>query len=132
MIDPAPIRQRWEAFGSKLDERGRRLFAAAEVRTAGHGALAGIAQITGLARSTIGRGLKDLDAPALDNGRVRRDGGGRHAIAEGDVTLVHDLQRLAEPMTMGDPARALKWVSKSPSKLAEALCEAGHTNGRRC
>jgi hypothetical protein len=34
MIDKDAIRQRWDAVGSKLDERGR-LFAAVEVRTAG-------------------------------------------------------------------------------------------------
>ena len=113
-------------FGSKLDERGRRLFAAAEVRAAGRGGRAVVAEITGLARSTIGRGLEDLDAPALANRRVRRDGGGRHEIAADDLTLVADLQRLAEPMTMGDPMRPLKWVSKSPAKLAEALRESGH------
>jgi hypothetical protein len=126
MVDREPIRQRWETFGSKLDERGRRLFAAAEVRTAGHGGLAAVAEITGLARSTIGRGLKDLGVPALADGRVRREGGGRRELAEVDATLVADLQHLAEPMTMGDHMRPLKWVSKSPAKLAVALRESGH------
>ena len=62
MIDCQAIRKRWEAVGSKLDERGRRVFAAGEVRAAGWGGLAAVSEITGLARSTIGRGLKDLDA----------------------------------------------------------------------
>ena len=62
MIDEDAIRQRWEAVGSKLDERGRRLFAAAEVRSAGWGGLAIVSQITGLARSTINRGEDDLDS----------------------------------------------------------------------
>jgi hypothetical protein len=51
MIDEAAIRLRWNAVGSLLDERGRRLFAAAEVRTAGRGGLAAVSKITGLARS---------------------------------------------------------------------------------
>ena len=62
MIDEDAIRQRWDAVGSKLDERGRRLFAAGEVRTAGWGGLAVVSKITGLARSTINRGADDLDA----------------------------------------------------------------------
>ncbi len=62
MIDGEAIRQRWHAVGSKLDERGRRLFAAGEVRAAGRGGLTAVSSITGLARSTIERGLKDLDA----------------------------------------------------------------------
>jgi len=65
MIDMQAIRQRWEADGSKRDERGRRLFAAGEARAAGWGGLAAVSSITGLARSTIGRGQKELDAPPL-------------------------------------------------------------------
>src|SRR5262245_32122371 len=56
MIDVGGIRRRWEAIGSKLDERAQRMFAAAEVRTAGRGGLKVVARITGLARSTINRG----------------------------------------------------------------------------
>ena len=65
MIDEDAIRQRWEAVGSKLDERGRRLFAACEVRSAGWGGLATVSRITGLARSTINRGEDDLDGEPL-------------------------------------------------------------------
>src|SRR5271166_4487443 len=77
MIDTQAIRQRWSSVGSKLDERGRRVFAAGEVRAAGWGGLEAVSEITGLARSTIGRGLKDLDAAPLPKDRVRREGGGR-------------------------------------------------------
>ena len=126
MIDRDGIRLRWETLGCKLDERGQRLFAANEVRAAGHGALIIVSKITGLARSTINRGEDDLEEGPLPNGRVRRKGGGPKPLNERDPTLVPDLQRLAEPATMGDPMRALKWVSKSPAKLAAALKEGGH------
>src|SRR5271154_2639405 len=82
MIDRRAIRQRWEADGSKRDERGRRLFAASEARAAGWGGLAAVSNITGLARSTIERGLKDLDAPPLAPGQVRRKGGGPRPLTE--------------------------------------------------
>jgi hypothetical protein len=65
MVDAQAIRKRWDAVGSKLDECRRRMFAASEVRAAGRGGLEAVSQITGLARSTIGRGLKDLDAAPL-------------------------------------------------------------------
>ena len=68
MIDGQAIRQRWEAVNSLLDERGRRLFAAAEVQAAGRGGLAVVSSVTGVARSTLLRGLKDLDASALPRG----------------------------------------------------------------
>ena len=97
MIDEDAIRYRWEHVGCKLDERGRRMFAAAEVRTAGWGSLAAVARVTGLARSTIGRGKGDLAAEPLAKGRVRRAGGGRKAVSENDPKLILELQRLVEP-----------------------------------
>lgn len=125
MIDRRGIEQRWEADGSNRDERGRRVFAASEARAAGWGGLAAVSQITGLARSTIGRGLADLDA-ATPRGRVRRKGGGPKPLIERDRTLLADLERLVEPATLGDPERPLLWVSKSYDKLAQALADLGH------
>jgi len=126
MIDEAAIRLRWDAVGSQLDERRRRLFAAAEVRTAGRGGLALVSRMTGLARSTINRGQRDLDAQPLPKGRVRRAGGGRHALCRNDAGLIPALERLVEPATLGDPMRSLIWVSKSVEKLAATLTEMGH------
>lgn len=125
MIDRRGIQQRWDADGSKRDERGRRVFAASEARAAGRGGLAAVSQITGLARSTIGRGLKELDAPP-PRGRMRREGGGPRPLTDRDPTLLADLERLVEPATRGDPERPLLWVSKSHDKLARALADMGH------
>ena len=127
MIDRPGIEQRWKADGSRRDERGRRVFAASEARAAGRGGLAAVSEITGLARSTIGRGLADLDALPPPRGRVRRAGGGPKPLTERDPTLLGDLKRLVEPATLGDPVRPLLWVSKSYDKLASALTSLGHT-----
>src|ERR1700692_4900107 len=94
MIEEAAIRLRWETVGARLDERGRRLFAAAEARSAGRGGLALVSKITGLARSTINRGEDDLDGEPLAKGRVRRAGGGRRSVSEADPGLVPAPQRL--------------------------------------
>ena len=126
MIDEDAIRYRWESVGSQLDERGRRLFAAGEVRTAGWGGLAVVSRITGLARSTINRGEDDLDVAPLPKGQVRRTGGGRKTVVANDPELVPELERLVEPATLGDPMRPLIWVSKSMEKLAAALTATGH------
>jgi hypothetical protein len=126
MINTQAIWRRWDADGSKRDERGRRLFAASEVRAAGWGGLAAVSDITGLARSTIERGLKDLDTPPLTPGQVRRDGGGPRQLTERDPTLLQDLKRIVEPVTLGDPVRPLLWVSKSLDKLATTLTGMGH------
>jgi hypothetical protein len=125
MIDRRGIQHRWEADGSRRDERGRRVFAASEARAAGRGGVSVVSQITGLARSTIGRGLKDLDT-VPPRGRVRREGGGGRPLTERDPTLLADLERLVEPATLGDPERPLLWVSKSLDKLASALGDMGH------
>src|SRR5271157_1976069 len=103
MVDGSAIGERYAAVGRSLNERGRRLFAAAEARSAGHGGISAAARATGVARSTIGRGLKDLDDPAALSGVVRRPGSGRPALTQSDPALLEDLGRLLEPATMGDP-----------------------------
>ncbi len=110
----------------RLDERERRLFAAAEARTAGYGGVSAVSRATGIARSTIDRGLKDLEASDPAPPRVRRAGGGRPSLMATDPTLLEDLRRLIEPATLGDPMRPLVWVSKSHAKLAAALRDLGH------
>lgn len=127
MIDRDAIRLRWEAFASKADERTRRLWAASEVRAAGWGGLAAVSSITGLARSTIERGLKDLDTAQLPKGRIRREGGGGVSTTERDPAVLDALRLLVEPDTLGDPMRPLLWVSKSLKKLASALTDMGHS-----
>jgi hypothetical protein len=126
MIDESPLRIRFDAVRSSLDERGRRLSAAAEAKAAGYGGIAAAARATKLARSTIGRGLKDLRDPDSLTGKVRRKGGGSPRLTMRDPTLLEDLRQLLEPATMGDPMRPLRWVSKSHDKLATALRAMGH------
>ena len=81
MIDIAAIRARYETLAPLLNERARRLFAASEAQAAGRGGIAAVSRASGIARSTIGRGLRDLDSAASGwpSGRVRRSGGGRKA-----------------------------------------------------
>ena len=121
------IGARFTAFGRGLDERSRRLFVAAEAKTAGHGGIAAVSRATRMARSTIGRGLKDLANTEALTGRVRRPGCGQPALTVKDPTLLEDLLRVVEPATMGDPERVLFWVSISHAKLATALRAMGHT-----
>jgi hypothetical protein len=126
MIDESPLRTRYEAVRSALDERSRRLSAAAEAQAAGYGGIAATSRATKVARSTIGRGLKDLRDPGSLTGKVRRKGGGSPRLTTKDPGLLEDLERLLEPATMGDPMRPLRWVSKSHDKLATALRAMGH------
>ena len=80
-----------------------------------------------MARSTIGRGLKELDAPVdVSPNTVRRQGSGRRPLAQTSPKLLLDLRELVEPATVGDPIRPLLWVSKSLRKLVSALGALGH------
>ncbi len=126
MIDEQTIRYDYTVLRPHLNERGRRLYAAAQAHALGYGGIAVVARATGIAPSTIGRGLKDLAAGAVLDGRARRPGGGRKKLCDLDASLLRDLLHLVEPATLGDPERPLKWVSKSHAKLAAALQSMGH------
>ena len=131
MIDESAIRQRFEALGPVLDERGRRRFAAAEALTAGRGGISAVSRATGVARSTIGRALQELrSGEEPDAERVRRPGGGRKPLMDMDARLLDDLRSLVEPTTRGDPQSPLLWTSKSVRNLADGLRRMGHTIGR--
>ena len=127
MIDEEAIRYRYFLVCDHLDERARRMFAAAECRAAGYGGIAAVYRATGIAPSTIGRGLKELDGPPSANiVLVRRKGSGRRPLTETTPELLDDLRKLVEPATMGDPMRPLVWVSKSLAKLTASLQAMGY------
>jgi hypothetical protein len=129
MIDDKAIRLRYEALSAVLDERGRRRFASAEALAAGRGGVSAVSKITGIARSTIDRGLVELRGEGdsySSSRRVRRAGGGRKRAVEKDPTLFGDLKRLVEPTTRGDPMSPLLWTAKSLRNLAAGLTELGH------
>jgi len=128
VIDADAIRIRYEAVAGHLDERGLRLFAASEARAAGRGGIALVSQITGIARSTIGRGLKDLDREAAEwpHGLIRRSGGGRKAATSAQPGLRKALLSLVASATRGDPQADLLWVSRSQRHLSAALAEQGY------
>jgi Rhodopirellula transposase DDE domain len=129
MIDVEAIRHRFSAVSPFLDERGRRVVAAAEAAAAGYGGIAAVSVATGIAASTIGRGLRELSEPReLD--RVRRAGGGRKTNVAKDATLLSDLGALVEPTSRGDPQSPLLWTCKSVRRLAQELQAQGHQVGR--
>jgi len=129
VIDVEPIRERFSTVAPFLDERGRRLVAAAEAFAAGYGGITAVATATGMAPSTIGRGLRELaqDEPSE---RVRRPGAGRKPTIVKDPTLVPHLEALVEPTTRGDPEAPLRWTCKSVRRLAEELQRQGHQVSR--
>jgi len=128
VVDERAIAERYRLLSARgvLDERVRRLWAAAEARSAGRGGIAAVVRATGISESTVLRGLADLDSDDVPRpGRVRRHPG-RVPILEREQGLAEDLERLVDPVTRGDPESPLRWTAKSGAKLAEALREMGH------
>ena len=127
MIDSDAIRERFASLSPHLDERGRRLFAATEANSAGYGGIAAVTRITGIAASTIGRGLGELAQDVgLEAGRLRRPGGGRKPLVANDPGLLPALLALVEPTARGDPMSALRWTCRSLRRLAAELTALGH------
>ncbi|MBP2444627.1 ISAzo13 family transposase [Rhizobium leguminosarum] len=132
MIDIAAIKARFETLAPYLDERARRLLAATEARAAGRGGVTAVSAATGVARSTIGRGLTELrTADARLERRVRRPGGGRRPKIETEPGLLAALEELVQSAIRGDPEAALLWVSRSQRHLAGALAQRGFTASQK-
>ena len=85
-----------------------------------------VARATGAARSTVTRGVDELDSGATDSGRVRRAGAGRKRAETVDAELAAALERLVDPDTRGDPESPLRWTIKSTRQLSAALTGQGH------
>ena len=127
-MDVATLRAKYEALSSDLDERRRRLWAAAEAKAAGYGGITMVVRATGIAESTVLRGLTELASGAhVEAGRIRRPGAGRKRLTTSDATLLPDLRTLVEPAAAGDPMSPLRWSSKSTRTLAGQLGRRGHT-----
>ena len=130
------VREKLGLLDPLFDEQTRRLWAAAEAQVIGRSGVSLVARATGLSRTTIHQGIKDLVAlhEAKDperKKRIRAVGGGRKPINEYDPTLRSDLERLVDPVTRGDPESPLRWTCKSTRQLAAALEEQGHVVGRQ-
>jgi transposase len=121
----AVIVEKYAAVSSVLDERGRRLWAAAESRAIGYGGDAIVSDATGLARQTIRNGRHEIESGVEATGRVRRPGAGRKKLTDKQPGVEEALERLVDPLTRGDPMSPLRWTCKSRAKIAAALTKEG-------
>jgi hypothetical protein len=124
------IRQKFEGLVPVMDERVRRQWAACEARSLGWGGISVVAAATGMSRSTIRTGIKELtereQSGSKPSARVRRAGGGGKPLVETDPAIARALEALVEPQTRGDPMSPLRWTLKSTSRLAAELTDQNH------
>ena len=130
----ASIRQRFLDLADTLNERQRRLWAAAEAKVLGYGGISRVARATGVSRRAIHAGVAELARGAADGlreGRVRRPGAGRKPLTQLQLGLVAALEALVEPTCRGDPESPLRWCCKSVRRLAGQLRQQGFRVGRQ-
>jgi transposase len=127
VLDAAAIGARFKALKGSLDERSRRLLAAAESQVLGRGGISAVSKATGISRVVIQQGITELMSPSsLPAGRVRREGGGRKKAVDKDASLRTDLESLLESSTRGDPEAPLRWTCRSVRQLTGELQRMKH------
>jgi hypothetical protein len=134
---PDALAQKFAAIRPSLNERGLRRWAAAEARSLGHGGIKRLVSITGLARGTIERGIRELNTekdhpqPLLPSSSSRRKGGGRKKLTVKCPELSAALNALVDPVTRGHPESALIYSSKSAAKLCSEMQAMGYQISER-
>lgn len=127
------LKQKFTTLFVYLDERQRRIAAAVEARSLGHGGITAVALATGMSRPSIHKGLGELTQrkPGVPLRRLRKAGAGRKPLTERDPQILEALDRLVDPDSRGDPMSPLRWTCKSTRQLAAALADAGHPVSHR-
>lgn len=127
------IQEKYRAMCNILDERGRRVWAAAEAQSLPFG-VSLVAKATGMSRTTIYAGMQEVSArrwPTATRGRSRKQGGGRKPLVHHHPDLLKALDELVEPTARGDPESPLRWTCKSTRHLAAELQRQGYHIGDR-
>ena len=119
------ITKRYNDLKPFMNERMRRLWGAAEANALGHGGIGIVSEATGISRTTLSRGIKELESGA-DIDRIRRSGGGRKKLSEKNPELEKALLDLVEPTVRGEPDSPLLWTTKSTRNLAAELRRQGY------
>jgi transposase len=126
MTEDERLQQKYARVLPHLNERQRRLVGAADAQMLGYGGIAQVARASGLDRTTVHRGVRDLAGAVLPAERVRQEGGGRKRIRAQRPEILRELEHLVDPVTRGDPQSPLRWTCKSTRQLARTLTGRGY------
>jgi len=121
------IRRKYQTLKGSLNERSRRIWAVTEAQALGYGGRSLVARATGISRSTIIRGTREVRRKSVvAENRVRRQGAGRKRATAIDPSLSTAIEQLVDPLSRGDPESPLRWTCKSTRQLATELTAKGH------
>jgi len=127
------VRTKYERLRSVMDERARRWWAGSEALAYGRGGVSLVSDATGLSRSTVARGKREIvgepEEREAGGSRIRRRGGGRKRVTENQPGLLGALEALVDPATRGDPMSPLRWTCKSLRQLSKELKARGYVVG---
>jgi len=113
----------WLKFYHTLNESQRRWFSALKAKEIGYRGVTKISTITGLSRTTITRGIKELSQSKKLVDKVRDEGGGRKSII--NAKLNDALEKIMNESSAGNPMSFIKWTCKSSRSIAEMLKKQG-------
>lgn len=117
----------WLKIYHSLNESQRRWYASEKAIAWGRGGISRVSQLTGLSRTTITQGVRELksDKPLEASARIRQAGGGRKRLTESNPALIQEIKAILEQNTLGDPMNMIKWTTKSTRNLAEEITRHG-------
>lgn len=126
MITADEVSARFRVLSKAMDERILRLWAGAEALAIGRGGLSLVSRATGMSRTTIRAGKREVKGkPPEDLAVVRRKGAGRPPIEVSQPGIEAELESLIDPVTRGDPESPLRWTCKSTRVLSKELLVRG-------
>ena len=108
-----------------LDEKQKRIYLATEAEGLGYGGLKAVHELTGVSKTTIIRGKRELAEGAVEHKRIRRSGGGRKTIAQKYGNIQEEIAKIVGNDTLGNPEKVLLWTTKSLRNIEKALREKG-------
>jgi len=124
------IKKKFELIAPHLNERERRLWAAAEAIAIGRRGVGIVVNATQISNPTVRKGIAELkkdNHEMTTSKRIRKAGGGRKPTTETYPNIKNDLLELLESATRGDPMSPLRWSAKSTRNLAGELKKKGYT-----
>jgi len=124
------FKQKIETMLGMLNEKQKRIYLATEANAYGVGGINKMNEISGISKTTIIRGKKEIaNGIDIENKRIRKIGGGRKQIKKKNPKIVDEILKTVENSTFGNPENPLSYTTKSLRKIQKELNKKGYEVG---